>query len=232
MSGKWVWKQTPKKDTVSQRRYSNYRANPAHYMIDDSHARKYAAAAKAQAKKAAEARARAAAAEQRKKDGIFGNIMKGNFSTAWQQTKSGLHDTFGTWEGWKTRVLPGMALAACIVVSAGLCTIAGAAVVGATFIGDGLTTGSWNYAAAGKGLAWTLAGGGAARLLAGSWKGSALAYRTRVKSVHQAENVTIYGYRRTIDAGATYANVSLNTGLAASFCGAGKASPWNVAGVC
>ncbi len=80
--------------------------------------------------------------------------------------------------------------------------------------------------------AWTLAGGGAARLLAGSWRTSAFKYRTRVKSVFQAPNVSIYGYRKTIDAGATYANVSLHTGLAATFCCAGKASPWSASGVC
>lgn len=31
-SSKWVWKQTPKKDKESQRRYSNYRDDPSRYM--------------------------------------------------------------------------------------------------------------------------------------------------------------------------------------------------------
>ncbi|MEV5986904.1 RHS repeat-associated core domain-containing protein [Streptomyces sp. NPDC052051] len=44
----------------------------------------------------AEARRKAQEAERRKKEGLFGNIMKGNRGAAWNQTKSGLHDTFGT----------------------------------------------------------------------------------------------------------------------------------------
>ncbi|WP_331741061.1 RHS repeat-associated core domain-containing protein [Streptomyces sp. NBC_00055] len=32
-SSKWVWKQTPKKDKESQRRYSNYRDDPSRYMV-------------------------------------------------------------------------------------------------------------------------------------------------------------------------------------------------------
>ncbi|MEV8346462.1 RHS repeat domain-containing protein [Streptomyces niveus] len=180
----------------------------------------------------AAARKAKAEAERRKKDGIFGNIAKGNFGDAWKQTKSGLHDTFGTWEGWKNRVLPGVAFGACLVASAGACTVLGGAVVGATFFGDGLTTGSWNYAAAGKSLVWTAAGGVAARGLAGSWSTSAFMRRTRVKTVHQTDNVTIYGYRQTVDLGGTYANVSVNAGLAGTFCGAGSASPAYAHGLC
>ncbi|MFF0425913.1 RHS repeat domain-containing protein [Streptomyces sp. NPDC004520] len=219
-SGQYIWNQSPRKDRESQRRYKSYRSNPAHYAVYD---------AKAERKKQEEA-----AAEQQKKNGIFDNIMKGNFGAAWDQSKSGLHDTFGTWDGWKNRVLPAVGFGACLVVSAGLCTVAGVVVVGATFVGDGLTTGSWEYGTAAKGLAWTLAGGAVARGLAGSWRGSAIATRTRVQTVHQAENVTIYGYRKTIDWGATYGNVSLNAGLATTFCGAGAASPGNadIAKVC
>jgi hypothetical protein len=104
------------------------------------------------------------------------------------------------------------------------------AVVGTTFIGDGVTTGSWNYAAAGKSLAWTLAGGAVARGLAGSWRGSAFVSRTRVKTVSEMENVTIYGYRKTV--GATQANVTLNLGNSGTFCGMGAASPGVAAGWC
>jgi hypothetical protein len=106
------------------------------------------------------------------------------------------------------------------------------AVVGTTFIGDGVTTGSWNYAAAGKSLAWTLAGGAVARGLAGSWRGSAFVSRTRVKTVSEMENVTIYGYRKTVDWGATQANVTLNLGNSGTFCGMGAASPGVAAGWC
>ncbi|MFB7917372.1 RHS repeat domain-containing protein [Streptomyces sp. NPDC056061] len=235
-NGKWVWKQTPLKDKSSRKKYAAYRANPSHYLIDDGYARKRASQAAASRKKvdaqlAAQAKKKADQ-ERRKKDGIWGNIKKGNWGAAWSQTKSGLKDTFGTWDGWKNRVLPAVGFGACLVVSAGACTVLGVGIVGATFLGDGLTTGSWNYAAAGKSLAWTVGGGVVARGLAGSWRGSAFVSRTRVKSVYQAENVTIYGYRKTVDWGATYANVSLNAGLSGTFCGAGAASPGNAVGAC
>ncbi|RVU15111.1 RHS repeat protein [Streptomyces antnestii] len=173
-----------------------------------------------------------AQAERRKKDGIFGNIRKGNFGAAWSQSKSGLHDTFGTWEGWKNRVIPAIGFGACLVVSVGLCTGIGVLGVAATFVGDGLTTGSWNYAAAGRGLAWTLIGGRIAKSLGGGWRGSAFVGRVRVKTVSQMENVTIYGYRKTIDWGATYGNISLNAGLSTTFCGAGAASPGGTVNIC
>ncbi|CAL9627360.1 hypothetical protein SUDANB70_06031 [Streptomyces sp. enrichment culture] len=77
---KWVWKQTPKKDKASQKKYKAYRANPAHYLIDDNRARKRDAkaaahrdqinAVKAQAKKRADA-------ERRKKDDIRSSTAKG-----------------------------------------------------------------------------------------------------------------------------------------------------------
>ncbi len=149
----------------------------------------------------------------------------------WGKVKNWTGETFGTWDGWKTRVLPGAAFAACLVATAGLCTAAGVVVVGATFVGDRVTTGSWNYAAAGKSLAWTLAGGAVARGLAGSWRASAFVSRTRVKTVSEMENVTVYGYRKTTDWGATQANISLNLANAGTFCGAGAASPGSAAGV-
>ncbi|MFD9219523.1 RHS repeat domain-containing protein [Streptomyces sp. NPDC060064] len=85
-NGKWVWHQTPKKDQESQRRYRAYRASPSHYLIDDAEAKQRAqqvAVARAQAIARAKAKAEA---ERRKKDGIFGSIMKGNFSAAWDNT--------------------------------------------------------------------------------------------------------------------------------------------------
>ncbi|EFE64781.1 predicted protein [Streptomyces viridosporus ATCC 14672] len=97
-------------------------------------------------------------------------------------------------------------------------------VVGATLVGDRVTTGEWEFAAASNGLAWTVGGGVIARGLAGSWHTSAFMYRARVKTVSQMENMTIYGYRKTVDWGATYANVNLNVGMSTTFCGAGRAS--------
>ncbi|WP_307865575.1 RHS repeat domain-containing protein [Streptomyces montanisoli] len=202
-----------------------------HYMTNAAakRAKDQASAAADRAARAAIAAKAAAEKQRRKTDGIFGNIMKGHFSDAWKQTKSGLHDTFGTWEGWKNRVIPGIGFAACAVASAGLCTGIGLVAVGATFIGDRVTTGEWHYAAAGKSLAWTLGGGLAARGLAGSWRGSAFLSRTRVKTVYQKQNVTIYGYRKTLDVGATQANISLNIANSGTFCGAGAASPGSAA---
>ncbi|MFE0173687.1 RHS repeat domain-containing protein [Streptomyces sp. NPDC059002] len=239
-NGKWVWKQTPRKGKVFRQRYRAYRANPSHYLIDDGHARaraRQSAVNRAQWQAQARAKARAEAerraqAERRKKDGIFGNIRNGNFGAAWSQTKSGLHDTFGTWDGWKNRVLPAAGFVTCAAVSAGLCTGVGVGVVAATLVGDGVTTGSWNYAAAGKSLAWTVGGGVAARGLAGSWRGSAFVSRKRVKTVSEMKNVTIYGYRKTVDWGATQANISLNLGNSLTFCGVGAASPGNGPGWC
>ncbi|MFF9347723.1 RHS repeat-associated core domain-containing protein [Streptomyces sp. NPDC014734] len=234
-NGKWVWNQTPLKDKESRKKYAAYRANPSHYLIDDSYARKRTAQAAASRKKVdaqLAAQAKKAQEERRKKDGIWGNIKKGNWGAAWGQTKSGLKDTFGTWDGWKNRVLPAVGFGACLIVSAGACTVLGVGIVGATFLGDGLTTGSWNYAAAAKSLTWTIGGGVAARMIGGSWRGSAFVSRNRVQTVHQAENVTIYGYRKTLDVGATYANISINAGLGGSFCGAGAASPGNAVGAC
>jgi len=36
--GKWVWGQSPKKDSASRQKYAAYQANPTHYMIDDGYA--------------------------------------------------------------------------------------------------------------------------------------------------------------------------------------------------
>ena len=230
-NGHWVWHQTPLKDKESRKRYAAYRANPSTYKVYHYNP-KAAARAKAQALARAKERQDAADRERREKDGIFGSLAKGHWGDAWKQTKSGLHDTFGTWEGWRNRVLPGAAFAACLLASAGMCTLAGVAVVGATFFGDGIKTGSWNYAAAGKSLAWTLAGGAVARGIGGSWRDSAVVSRIRVKTVSEMENVTIYGYRKAVDWGATQANISLNVANAGTFCGMGSASPGAAAGWC
>lgn len=131
----------------------------------------------------------------------LGILWTGTGGDAWDQTKSGLNDTFGTWGGWKNRVIPAAGFGACLVVSAGLCTGIGVVGVTATFFGDGITTGSWNVGAAGKSLAWTLAGGSVARMVAGGWRGSAFVMRRRIDSVSEMSNVTIYGYRRVVDWG-------------------------------
>jgi hypothetical protein len=119
-----------------------------------------------------------------------------------------------------------------VLATAGTCTAVGVGIVGATFVGDGLKTGSWKYGKAVKGLAWTLGGGFVARGIAGSWAAKTLVRRGRViKTVFhdEATNVTVYGYRKGIEFGGTYANVAVNVGLSGSFCGAGAASPGSAA---
>lgn len=51
-------------------------------------------------------------------------------------------------------------------------------------------------------------------------------------SVSEMENATIYGYRKTIDRGATQANISLNVENLGTFCGVGAASRGNSAVWC
>ncbi|MFE6100440.1 RHS repeat-associated core domain-containing protein [Streptomyces laurentii] len=235
--GKWTWHQTPKKDKESQKLYKAYRANPSEYKVYhyDQMKEREAAAAVAAAKQAAANKAAADRAE-REKSGIFGNLMKGNWGTAWDQTKSGLHDTFGTWDGWKNRVLPTVGFGACLVVSAGLCAAGGVIIVGATFLGDGITTGSWNYAAAGRGLLWTAAGAGVARGLAGSWgawaRQSAIQRGPFIRVDTTFPGKMTYGYTNTVNWEMTQGNVALNAGMSFSFCGAGSASSMYATGLC
>ncbi|RPK93593.1 tRNA nuclease WapA precursor [Streptomyces sp. ADI98-10] len=236
-SGKWVWKQTPKKDTVSQRRYSNYRANPAHYMIDDSHARKYAAAAKAQAKKAAEARARAAAAQQRKEDGIFGSIMKGNWNNAATNLKESgpvrwvaeNADTIKT-------VVGAAALTVCVVASAGVCLAAGGVVILAGIAVDGASGAEmdgayWKGTAITAGI--TLAGGVAGRWASGGGKWASGGWLKSPKVVTRGPRHAAGRPRHAArtDVGPT-ANAYMQNGfLAGMGCGAPSASSIN-AGYC
>ncbi|WP_353940128.1 RHS repeat-associated core domain-containing protein [Streptomyces sp. HUAS MG91] len=257
-NGKWVWKQTPKKDKTSRKKYAAYRANPAHYMIDDGHAkaqqRKWAAdRRKAEAARQAAQAIKRAQAELRKKDGIFGNIMKGNWGAAWDNTKS---SSLGSWVGdhWddiKTySTLVGFGV--CIVASAGTCIVVGAGIATAKFLGDGVGYGNWDVAAYSKDLAWTAVGGGSGavygRLAGGakSWgaayRGNAIArvpraYRTKVPGVRGVGGgakswVTADNPKGAIDWGTTYGNMSINAGFNTGFCGSGNASLGAYRGYC
>lgn len=104
-------------------------------------------------------------------------------------------------------------------------------------IGDGVTTGSWNFAAAGKSLAWTLAGGAVAGGLAAKLGGvsfreglkmGAIAKYNRIEYVGKAT----YGYRKVVDYAGTADNVSINAGLSMTFCGAGSGSTFSNVGLC
>ncbi|MEE1797564.1 RHS repeat protein [Streptomyces sp. JV176] len=96
-NGKWTWKQTPKKDKASKKKYAAYKANPSTYKVpyynpNTTKAKaksntKTNAAAQAQAKKRADELNKKREAERRQKNSILGNIKKGNLKAAWGQIK-------------------------------------------------------------------------------------------------------------------------------------------------
>ncbi|WJV45584.1 RHS repeat-associated core domain-containing protein [Streptomyces flavofungini] len=247
-NGKWVWKQTPRKGKIFRQRYRAYRANPSHYLIDDSHARARQSAinrAKWQAQaRAAEAARKRAEAQRRKKDGILGNIKEGNFGTAWKQTKSGLNDTFGTWDGWKNRVLPAADFTTCLMVSAGTCTLVGLAGASITYGGDWAITGKFDGGGYARTLAWTVGGGavagGAARAMgASSWRQAFTGNAVERATVRVPAYRTKLGYGTgpgggrkgwatqpvgVVDRSRTILNMGVNSQLSWGFCGAGAAS--------
>ncbi|MFE2500551.1 RHS repeat domain-containing protein [Streptomyces rubiginosohelvolus] len=236
-SGKWVWKQTPKKDAASQRKYNNYRANPAHYMIDDSYARKYAAAAKAQAKKAEIARARAAAELQRKKDGIFGSIMKGNWGNAATNLKESGPVRWVAENADTIKTVVGVAaLTVCVVASAGVCLAAGAAVIAAGIAVDGASGAEmdgayWKGTAVTAGI--TLAGGAVGRWASGGGKWAAGGWFKSPKVVTRGPRHAAGRPRHAArtDVGPTVNAYMQNGFLSAVSCGAPAASGIN-AGYC
>ncbi|MFD5771276.1 RHS repeat domain-containing protein [Streptomyces sp. NPDC127049] len=135
-NGKYVWVQEPRKDPESQRKYRAYRADPANYKVFH-----YDAEKNAQAKKEADDRkAEREAAAQREKDKIWGNIKKGNFSAAWDNTKhevwderlanpewlteTGVHEAIGIGVGFAAGFV---AVAACGPAAIVCITVAGAA---------------------------------------------------------------------------------------------------------
>ncbi|WP_240799116.1 RHS repeat-associated core domain-containing protein [Streptomyces sp. A0958] len=106
-SGKWVWHFTPK--SWFDPRYQAYRANPSSYKVFHYNAK---AAADARAKAEAAARARVEA-ERRKKDGIWGNIKKGNFHAAWD-------NSLGS-SGWRNHKIVDIAITAVAAVGTAAC---------------------------------------------------------------------------------------------------------------
>ncbi|MGA6172908.1 RHS repeat domain-containing protein [Streptomyces sp. NPDC012600] len=217
-SGKWAWNQTPKKDRDSRTRYRNYQANPAHYMIDDKHARKYAADVKAQRKKAEEARAKKAAEQQRKEDGIFENIKKGNWRAAWDNSGGKVVSHVGEhWRGYAQVA----AFAVCVAASAGACFIAGAAVIVADNVAD-VVNGTFSGTKLAKQTAWLLVGGGIARSLAGSWRGSAFARGPAgARPALWRGSVRPAAPKGALDARQTALNMSGNASMSSATCGAG-----------
>ncbi|ATL32942.1 hypothetical protein KY5_7924c [Streptomyces formicae] len=220
-NGRWVWKQTPRKGKVFRQRYTAYRSNPSHYLIDDRYAAErarasYIARAKAQAKARAEAK-RKAEAERRKKDGIFGNIRKGNFGAAWDNATDKMDNTVGSVDWWKHKGVDiGVGAVATIGTSVCIATVAcgaglfvvGAGAVYVTGLGAHMAVasdeerrqGAGQYlfrtaVAEGKGIAMgTLFGRGAA---GASFKGGNLGWsRWAVKGGHARINSIVTGPRQ------------------------------------
>jgi RHS repeat-associated protein len=226
-NGHWVWHQTPLKDKESRKKYAAYRASPSTYKVYHYNA-KAAAHAKAQALARAKAKADG---ERRKKDGIFANLMKGNWGAAWENVKqSGAGRWVGNhWEDIKTySALVGFGV--CVVAFAGTCMAVGVGIATAKFLGDGLGYGNWDVAAYSKDLAWTAVGGGSAAVYgravggARTWRAAyssnaiarvPRAYRTKVPGVRGVGGgvkswVTADNPKGAIDWGTTYGNMGVN----------------------
>ncbi|WP_413470895.1 RHS repeat-associated core domain-containing protein [Streptomyces sp. WA1-19] len=154
--------------------------------------------------------------------------------------------TFGTWDGWKNRVLPAAGFAACVFATVGGCMIVGAGIAGTSFAITGIKDDSWEWATLGKNLAWVGAGGGSAYKLArkmGASKHDAVwgwpfvkntrSYKTKVPGevgVGGGRRVRVTEVHR--DWGATGGNLSINAGFNFGFCSAGSYSAGNLVNVC
>ncbi|MBC9718863.1 RHS repeat-associated core domain-containing protein [Streptomyces sp. TRM66268-LWL] len=193
----------------------------------------------------AQARADAAAQKARDEQRQRDNQIKQNTQQHEQpKKKSGgfggwLKDTFGTWDGWKNRVLPAAGFATCVVASAGVCAAAGAGIALGTFTVEGRRTGSWEFANLGESLAWTAFGAGAAFKYArwggatsreAMW-GSAIARNSvRVKPATTTSGAVWSS--GSVNWSATRGNMYANTGFNFGFCGAGSFSAGKSVGSC
>ncbi|WP_353945535.1 RHS repeat-associated core domain-containing protein [Streptomyces sp. HUAS MG91] len=157
----------------------------------------------------------------------------------WGKLKSGLHNTFGTWDGWKNRVLPAVGFGACLVVSAGACVVVGAVAATATFVGEGAINGNWDAGTYAKGLAWGALGGfaavkyarwGGATAKEALWGGAVARTTVRVKPATTTSGAI---WRDgPIDWAATRGNIGVNAGFNFGFCGAGAFSVGSQVGSC
>ncbi|MEU3657941.1 RHS repeat-associated core domain-containing protein [Streptomyces sp. NPDC032161] len=195
----------------------------------------------------AQARADAAAREQQRRadeQRARDNETKKNTSTkdtrsGWQKFKDGMKDTFTTWDGWKNRVLPAAGFVTCVLASAGVCGITGAAVAIGIYAGDGITTGKLDNASLAKNLAWGALGTvaaykyarwGGATAKEAMW-GSAL---SRSSVVAKPATTTSGAIRHAgpINWSVTRGNMVSNANFAFGFCGAGSMSPGLLVGSC
>ncbi|WP_079185581.1 RHS repeat-associated core domain-containing protein [Streptomyces sp. NBRC 110465] len=236
-NGKWNWKQTPRKDPVSQKKYASYQANPTTYLISDGAAQQRATQQRAARQKALDEAKAKAEREQRKKDGVWGSLMKGNFSNAWDNTKDNVGNAwgsirdsgFGQWVGdhWRGLAQIG-AFAVCVAASAGLCFAAGVALWAADNYAD-YRNGNFSGTKALKGAAWTLAGGALGRGIAGSWGAwrSASAFSRGPAGAAPAlwrGSVRPQGARGAVNWAVSGRDMAVNAGITWSTCGAGSLS--------
>ncbi|MEU2800046.1 hypothetical protein [Streptomyces sp. NPDC007117] len=172
---KW-WKTA---DPESQKKYAAYQANPTHYLIDDNHAQQRAAQQRDDRQKALDEAKAKADREQRKKDGVWVSLMKGNFSNAWDNTKDNVSNAwgsvrdsaFGQWVGDNWRTIADVAAFAACFVSLGICALAAAVVITAKALAD-LKTHGLDYAGEqfSNNLLMGTVGLGAGAAAAMSWK--------------------------------------------------------------
>ncbi|MEU6756943.1 hypothetical protein [Streptomyces sp. NPDC046685] len=161
--------------------------------------------------------------------------LRGGANATWGWTK----ETFGTWEGWKNRVLPAAGSAACVVASAGVCGIAGATIAVGVYVGDGVLRGEWNETGLVTNLAWGAIGTGAAYKYArwgGASRGGALwgSALSRSSVVTKPATTTSGAIRRPgpMNWSVTRGNMVGNANFALGFCGAGSVSPGKLVGSC
>ncbi|MCM1964802.1 RHS repeat-associated core domain-containing protein [Streptomyces sp. G1] len=163
-SGNWIWSQSPRKDTESQRRYSSYRASPAHYKV--YHYDK---------KDVADRKAKA----ESKKDG-FWRTIKGGIGKA----AGGIGHHFSThWRDYANAALiVGGFLAGAACGATVVCGLAvGVAVGAATYTVSNAGTKNWNWSSFGIQTAASGVGGGSAAKYAGPKMVQAASFvRTRV----------------------------------------------------
>ncbi|MFE5709608.1 RHS repeat domain-containing protein [Streptomyces sp. NPDC056501] len=158
-NGQWVWNQSPRTDPESQRRYKAYRADPAHYMIDDSHAHARSAESQAQIKKAAdEAKAREDA-ERRKKNKTWGSILGGIWNNTGGKVVSGVADAAeatGEFVSEHWRGIAQIGITGAAVIGGALCIAATAGVCGGVIAGYAIASG---IGAAGGMAGYSVSGG-------------------------------------------------------------------------
>ncbi|MFG2471176.1 RHS repeat-associated core domain-containing protein [Streptomyces canus] len=162
------------------------------------------------------------------------------WSKSWSWTKQ----TFGTWDGWKNRVLPALSFGACLVVSAGACIVVGVAAATVAYGGDWARTGKMDWGGYGKTLAWTVggglvAGGLAKGMGAGTWReafaGNAFEraevevplYRTKLGAgtgVGGGRKGYVTETATMLDKSRTAVNIAVNAQVGWTMCGEGAAS--------